>query len=104
MGYLNGSTLIMPTHNNTNTTTSVSMSTTSYSVTPTDDGFTLARGSEPLRIDLCASGTAGQYYICYKGRLLYRNGSSLTWYKPNNSSGNGVSLTSYRWYVNEQGI
>lgn len=104
MGYLNGSTLIMPTHGNTSTTTSVNMSTSSYTVNPTYDGFTLARGSEPLRIDLCASGTAGQYYICYKGRLLYRNGSSLTWYKPNNSSGNGVSLTNYRWYVNADGI
>ena len=104
MGYLDGSTLIMPTHNNTNTTNSVSMSTTTYSVTPTNDGFTLARGSEPLRIDLCASGNAGQYLICYKGRLLSRSSSSLAWAKPNNSTGNGVNLTSYRWYINDQGI
>ena len=104
MGYLDGSTLIMPTHNNTNTTNSVSMSTTTYSVTPTNDGFTLARGSEPLRIDLCASGNAGQYLICYKGRLLSRSSSSLAWAKPNNSTGNGVNLTSNRWYINDQGI
>ena len=104
MGYLNGSTLVMPTHNNTTTSTSVNMSTTSCSVTPTNDGFTLARGSEPLRIDLCASGTTGQYYICYKGRLLSRSSSSLSWAKPGNSSGSGVNLSSYRWYVNDQGI
>ena len=104
MGYLNGSTLVMPTHNNTTTTNSVSMSTTSYSVTPTDDGFTLARDAEPLKISLNANGNTGQYLICYKGRLLSRSNSSLTWVKPSNATGGGVSLTSYRWYVNSQGI
>lgn len=104
MGYLNGSTLVMPTHSNTNTSTSVSMSTTSYSVTLTDDGFTLARDAEPLKISLDASGSAGQYLIAYKGRLLSRSSSSLTWAKPSNASGTGVDLSSYRWYVNEQGI
>ena len=104
MGYLNGSTLIMPTHSNTNTSTSVSVSATSYPVTPTDDGFTLARGSEPMRINLSANGSTGQYLICYKGRLLSRSSSSLIWAKPSNASGYGVDLSSYRWYVNEQGI
>ena len=104
MGYLNGSTLFMPTHNLNNTNTSTSVSVTSYSVTPTDDGFTLARGSEPMRINLSANGSAGQYLICYKGRLLSRSSSSLIWAKPSNASGYGVDLSSYRWYVNEQGI
>ena len=104
MGYLNGSTLVMPSHSNTTTSTSVSMSTTSCSVIPTDGGFTLARESEPLKISLNASGTAGQYYIFYKGRLLSRSSSTLSWAKPSNASGNGVSLTSYRWYVNDNGI
>ena len=104
MGYLNGSTLSMPTHNLNNTNTSTSVSVTSYSVTPTDDGFTLARGSEPMRINLSANGSAGQYLICYKGRLLSRSSSSLIWAKPSNASGYGVDLSSYRWYVNEQGI
>ncbi|MBQ3738871.1 MAG: DUF2817 domain-containing protein [Bacteroidales bacterium] len=104
MGYLNGSTLIMPTHNNTNTATSVSLSSSSYSITPTDEGFALSRDSEPMRIDLCASGNAGQYLICYKGRLLSRSYDNLAWAKPSNSSGNGVNLSSYRWYVNANGI
>ena len=106
MGYLNGSTLVMPTHNNTNTTTSVSMSTTSYSVTPTNDGFTLSRDAEPLRINLSASGNAGQYLIAYKGRLLYRNSdNSLTWRKPSHTSSySTMDLSPYRWYVNGQGI
>ena len=104
MGYLNGSTLSMPTHNLNNTNTSTSVSVTSYSVTPTDDGFTLARGSEPMRINLSANGSTGQYLICYKGRLLSRSSSSLIWAKPSNASGYGVDLSSYRWYVNEQGI
>ncbi len=104
MGYLNDSTLIMPTHNNTNTNTSVSVTNASYSVAPTEEGFTLSVGSEPLRIDLSASGNAGQYLICYKGRLLSRSSSSLAWAKPGNSSGYGVNLSSYRWYVNDQGI
>ncbi len=104
MGCLNGSTLIMPTHNNANTNTSVSVTATSYSVNPTEDGFTLDRGTEPLRIGLDASGTAGQYFITYKGRLLTRSNNSLIWAKPSNSSGYGVNLSSYRWYVNANGI
>ena len=104
MGYLNGSTLVMPTHSNTTTSTSVSVSATSYSINLTDDGFTMARGTEPLRIGLDASGTNGQYYINYKGRLLSRSNNSLSWAKPSNASGYGVNLSSYRWYVNDNGI
>ena len=104
MGYLNGSTLIIPSHNNRNTTTSVSVSTTSFSVTPSGDGFTLPYDIERQKIALEPSGTNGQYHIVYKGRMLQRSSSSLVWAKPSNSSGNGVSLTPYNWYVNANGI
>ena len=104
MGYRNSNTLVMPTHNNTNTSTSVSVSATSLSVTPTDAGFTLPYNSEPERFALEPSGTNGQYHIVYKGRMLQRSSNSLVWAKPSNAFGNGVSLTSYRWYVNANGI
>lgn len=104
MGYHNGSTLVMPTHNNTTTSTSVSVSTSSLSVTPTDNGFKMAHNPELQKIVLEPSGTNGQYYITYKGRLLTRSNSSLTWAKPSNSSGYGVNLSSYQWYVNANGI
>ena len=104
MGYLNGSTLIMPTHDNRNTTTSVSVSTTSLSVTLSGDGFKLPHDIERQKIALEPSGTNGQYHIVYKGRMLQRSNSSLVWAKPSNSSGNGVSLTPYNWYVNSSGV
>ena len=106
MGYLNGSTLIMPKHDDRSTSTSVSVSTTSLSVTPTDDGFTLPYDfdRQTIKIALEPSGTNGQYHILYKGRMLQRSNSSLVWAKPSNASGNGVSLTPYNWYVNASGV
>ena len=104
MGYRNGSTLITPTHSNTSTSSSVSTSSTSLTVTPTDDGFSKDYNPELQKIALEPSGANGQYQIVYKGRLLSRSSSSLSWAKPSNSSGTGVNLTSYRWYVNANGI
>ena len=104
MGYRNGSTLIMPKHDDRSTTTNVSVSSTSLSITPTDEGFTLPHDIDRQRIALEPSGATGQYHIVYKGRMLSRSSGSLRWTKPSNSSGNGVSLTSYRWYVNATGI
>ena len=104
MGHFNGSSLIMPTHNDRSTSTSVSMSTNSLSVVSTGDGFTLSHDIDRQKIALEPSGTTGQYHIVYKGRMLQRSGSSLVWAKPSNASGSGVSLTLYRWYVNSDGI
>ena len=103
MGYLNGSSFIMPSHNDRSTTTSVSVSTTSLSVTLTDNGFTLPHDIDRQRIAIEPSGTSGQYHIMYQGRFLTRN-NGLKWYKPSNAYGNGVNLSSYRWYINENGI
>ena len=104
MGYLNGSTMVMPSHSDRSTSTSVSMSTTSLSVTLTDGGFTLPYDIDRQRIALEPSGTSGQYHIVYKGRMLQRSSSSLVWAKPSNSSGSGVSLSPYNWYVNSSGV
>lgn len=104
LGHLDGSNLIMPTHNNTSTSTSVSMAAASLPATTTDDGFTVTRGTELRKISLNPSGTNGQYYIAYKGRLLSRSSTTLSWAKPSNASGSGVNLSSYRWYVNADGI
>ena len=104
MGYRNGSTLIMPAHNNNNTTTNVTVTNTSLAITPTDNGFTMTHNSELQKIALEPSGINGQYHITYKGRMLYRSSSDLRWAKPSNSSGNGVDLSPYRWYVNSDGI
>ena len=104
MGYLNGSTMVMPSHSDRSTSTSVSMSTTSLSVPLTDGGFTLPYDIDRQRIALEPSGTSGQYHIVYKGRMLQRSSSSLVWAKPSNSSGSGVSLSPYNWYVNSSGV
>ena len=104
MGYLNGSTLIMPTHDNRNTTTSVSVSTTSLSVTLSGDGFKLPHDIERQKIALEPSGTNGQYHIVYKGRMLQRSSNSLVWAKPSNASGGGVSLSNYIWHIDATGV
>ena len=104
MGYLNGSTLVMPSHNDRSTSTSVSVSTTSLSVTLTDNGFTLPHDIDRQKIALEPSGTSGQYHIVYKGRMLQRSSSSLVWAKPSNASGNGVSLSPYNWHIDATGV
>ena len=92
MGYLNGNTLKMPSHNNSSTVT-----TTSLEVTATDNGFSVEEESTPATVTLTAYGSNGQYYIKYNGRYLARSsfGSSLTW---------GTSTSQYgRWYINSNG-
>ena len=104
MGYLNGSSFIMPSHSDRSTSTSVSVSTTSLSVTLTDNGFSLPYDLDRQKIAIEPSGTSGQYHIVYKGRMLYRSNNSLTWAKPSNSSGSGVTLSNYNWHVTANGI
>lgn len=89
MGYLDGSTLVTPTHNNGPTVT-----TTSVDVTPTDNGFTVREGTTLPQVTLTANN--GQYYIQYNNRYLARSNNSLTWSSSQSSSG--------RWYINENGI
>ena len=93
LGYLNDSTLHMPTHNN-----SSSVATTSVDVTQTENGFTVGEGSTIPQVTLTAYGNNGQYYISYNGRYLAKSnyGSSLTW--SNSQTSNG------RWYINSNGI
>ena len=90
MGYLNGSTLAMPSHNNASTVT-----TTSLDVTATDNGFSVGAGTTVPQVTLTAYGN-NQYYISYNGRYLNRsnNSGSLSW---------GTSQST-RWYINENGI
>lgn len=93
MGYLDGSTLVTPTHNNSSTVT-----TATVGVTPTDNGFTVGEGNTIPQVTLTAYGSNGQYYISYNNRYLARsNNSSLTWSTSYYSS-------SARWYINENGI
>ena len=90
MGYLNGSTLVMPSHNNASTVT-----TTSLDVTATDNGFSVEPGTTVPQVTLTAYEN-DQYYISYNGRYLTRSswGSSLTW---------GTSQNT-RWSINSNGI
>jgi hypothetical protein len=91
MGYLDGTTFQMPTHNNG------TANTTSTPVTLTENGFSTEEGSIPAQYTLSAYGS-NQYYISYNGRYLARsNGNSITWSTSYNSS-------SARWYINENGI
>jgi PKD repeat protein len=92
MGYLNGSSLYMLSHNNSSNVT-----TSSVTVTSTDYGFSVEEGTTIPQITLTAYGSNGQYYISYNGRYLARsNGSNLTW---------GNQTSNYgRWYINANGI
>ena len=96
MGYLNGSSLYMPTHNNSSTASS-----TSVTVTSTDYGFSIEQGTTIPQVTLTAYGSNGQYYISYNDRYLarsssYGSNSSLTWSTSQSSNG--------RWYINANGI
>ena len=90
MGYLNGTTLVMPSHNGSTTVT-----TSSATVEPTATGFTVEEESAPAQVTLTAYGS-GRYYISYNGRYLTRNSNSLTWSTSQTSNG--------RWYINANGI
>ncbi|MBR4468411.1 MAG: carboxypeptidase regulatory-like domain-containing protein [Bacteroidales bacterium] len=92
MGYLNGSTLLMPTHNGSSTANA-----TSVDVTPTENGFSVEEETLTGLYTLTAYGN-GQYYISYNGRYLAKTnyGSSLTW---------GTSTSQYgRWHIDNNGI
>jgi predicted deacylase len=91
MGYLDGTTLVMPSHNG-----SASMTTASMTVEPTENGFSVAEESAPAQVTLTAYGNNGQYYISCNGRYLSRSSSSLTWSTSQPSNG--------RWYINANGI
>ena len=91
LGYLNGSSIAMPSHNNASTVT-----TATATVTTTDYGFTAEEGTIP-QVTLTAYSN-GQYYISYNNRYLARStyANSLTW---------GTSTSQYgRWYINSNGI
>ena len=92
LGYLDGTTFRMPTHNNG------TANTTSTPVTLTKNGFSAEEGSIPALYTLSAYGS-NQYYISYNGRYLAKSnyGNSLTWSTSSNSS-------SARWNINENGI
>ena len=93
MGYLNGTSLVSPSHNSSSTVT-----TTTTTVTSTDNGFSVEEDTSIPQVTLTAYGN-GQYYISYNGRYLARSnyGNSLTW---------GTSSTSQygRWYINSNGV
>ena len=91
MGYLNGSTLVMPSHNNASTVT-----TTSLEVTATDNGFSVVPGTTIPQVTLTAYGSNGQYYIKYNNRFLAKSNNNLTW--------STYQTTSSRWYINANGI
>ena len=93
LGYLDGSTLRMPTHNNSSTVTA-----TSVEVTATSTGFSVEQGSNVPLVTLTAYGNGGQYYIKYNNRYLSKSNynTNLSW--SSNSSQNS------RWYVDTDGI
>ena len=91
MGHLDGSTLAVLSQN------SSSVTTTSATVTPTDNGFSVEIGTNLAHVTLQAYGNNGQYYIIYNNRYLARSSNSLTWSTSSNSS-------SARWYINSNGV
>ena len=115
MGYLNGTTLTMPIHNNG------TASTASVQVNLTDNGFSVENESAPGMVTLTSTGTTNQYYISYNGRYITRQsggmGSSsraITWstsqsnYNKWTITANGITQTStnrtYYLYFNNNGF
>ncbi len=114
MGYLNGTTLTMPIHNNG------TASTTSTEVVLTDNGFSVEQESAPGMVTLTAYGNNGQYYIAYNGRYITRQSGggsgakAITWSNTQSSSNrwtittNGITQTSstrtYYLYFNNNGF
>ena len=98
MGYLNGSTLVIPTHNNG------TANTTSVDVTVTEYGFSAEDGALPGLYALTAYGNNGQYCISYNGRYLARSTSggggsgarTITWSTSQSSN--------TAWYINSNGV
>ena len=94
MGHLDGTTLYMPGQNSSNVTS------TSATVEPNINGFSVEEGTTLPQVTLTAYGNNGQYYISYNGRYLALSSSwystSLTWSTSNNALA--------RWYINENGI
>ena len=98
MGYHDGNTLVMPTHN------SGSTSTTTVAFVPNGEGgFSVEQGEITSPFTLTSTGTAGQYYISYNGYYLTRNTSgwgtgnkTITW-STSQSSNN-------RWTISNGGI
>ena len=95
MGSLNGTTLSMPTHNNTST-----MVSTTATAVSTDYGFSLDEGTNLPKVTLTAYGNS-QFYIVYNNRYLSTSSSGST-RNPIWSSSN--TNTSTRWYINTNGI
>lgn len=95
MGHLDGTTLYMPGQNSSNVTS------TSATVEPNINGFSVEEGTMLPQVTLTAYGNNGQYYITYNDRYLALSNSwystSLTWSTSYNSA-------SARWFINENGI
>ena len=90
MGHLDGTTLMMPTHNSNQS----SMTVTQATVTPTNNGFSVLE--DLPKVTLTESN--GQYYIQYNERYLAKSnqGSNLTW--------NTSQTTNGRWHIDDNGI
>ena len=92
MGYLNGTTLVVPVRNNSST-----VSSSSVTVTPTDDGFTVDGGITIPQITLTKyNNTTNQFYIQYGGYYL-RYSSNLNWSSSTTGSGRV-------WYISNNGV
>ena len=94
LGYLNGTTLTMPTNAN-----ATAMTTAAATVTSTDYGFTADEDNTPVKVTLVSTGTTGLYYITYNGRRLQRqntNNRAAQW-------ANSTTTTRTSWNVDANG-
>jgi hypothetical protein len=96
LGYHNGNTLVMPTNSNG------SSSSTSVTLLPNGEVFSIEQGEIDNPFILTSTGTPGQYYISYNGYYLTRSSGygsgnkAITWSTSQSSSN--------RWTISSSGI
>ncbi len=97
MGYHSGNTLVMPTNSGGST------STTTVTMMPNGDLFSIEQGEIDNPFTLTSTGTSGQYYISYNGYYLTRSTSgygsgnrAITWSTSQGSNN--------RWNISSSGI
>ena len=95
MGHLDDTTLYMPGQNSSNVTS------TSATVEPNINGFSVEEGTTLPQVTLTAYGSNGQYYISYNGRYL---ALSSSWYSTSLTWSTSYNSASARWFINENGI
>ena len=97
MGYLNDATLVLPTHDNSSTVT-----TTTVTVSSTDYGFSVEKGTTVPQVTLTANN--GQYNISYNNRYLTASSSGGGYNPTYNLTWSNSTYNITKWNINGNSI